>query len=483
MASQDNSESYSADKSQKQRFPSQEEIATAPAVSEMQGDKTGDSNSVLPNHNFMQAAMNGGDDAQRQQIMLQQAIQASLHSFISPAFLPVGIPGMNPPLSIGMPQHDQFNLQPLHQSQRHQTQTQQSQHGNGPSQFNSPQSTQQNPLQRPPSQISFSGYPVFQTTFPVPSNCSSVTSAQDASRKRKATESFPLPSKDFSVDDSTPRTMNKEEFDRLSPAAKRRYERNLREQQRSHQISQQIKQLRDVLSEAKVSFKPNKFSILVSVSEYIQQLQSQAIVLDADYQRLLETIRQTQEVLAAGGNVSSNTGAASSSSAAIISSCEEGQSRSGNSSVGHDDLYFSYNPSSPTSSLNGDGVFAQSIDYEQIFLHCPYPWALASLDGRVLSCNPKFAETVGATHHGDLVQQSLFLFIQNHQVIFEAMGDLLKRSRFAVENGEEAIQNPQLLFWCGSIVSTQDQRVSFQRNQRSLVVEMLYCFSLFLSLI
>lgn len=471
MASQNNNGCGPRDRPQEQQLSSQQN----PAVSE-HSDQAMDANNGFEHNPFMIAAMNSGTDAQQQQIMLQQAIQASLQSFISANFVPnsIGIPGMNPPLSIGVPQQNQLlNSQQLHQSQSNSDPkpTRKSRPENGSAQFNAQQLARQNHQQHPPSQISFSGYPMFQTAHPMLSTSSSVTS-NDASRKRKANEY--IPSKDWSIDDSTPRTMDKEEFDRLSPSSKRRYERNSREQQRSHQISQQIKQLRDVLSEAKVSFKPNKFSILVSVSEYIQQLQSQAIVLDADYQRLVETIRQTQEAVEGGGTSSGDAAAPSSSSAAIISS-EEGDSRSRTYSYSQKDLYYSYN----SSGLDDDGSFMQSIDYEQIFLHCPYPWALASLDGRVLCCNPKFAESVGATHHAQLVQQSLFLFIQNHQEIFEAMADLLNRSKFATDS-DIAMQEPQLLFWCGSIVSTQDQRVSLKNvSLVSYLPTRFYCFSLF----
>lgn len=460
------------ERSQEQQFPSQE----SPAVPE-HGDQAERNNNGFNNHAFMHAAMNAGSDSQQQQIMLQQAIQASLQSLMSSSFVPnsIGIPGMNAPRSMGVPQQDQLSnsQQQLHPSQNDSKSIGKSQLDNGAVQFNSQQFTRQKHYQQqPPSQISFSGYPMFQTAHPILSTSSSVTS-NDASRKRKVTEY--IPSKDWSVDDSAPRTMDQEEFDRLSPSSKRRYERNSREQQRSHQISQQIKQLREVLSEAKVSFKPNKFSILVSVSDYIQQLQSQAIVLDADYQRLVETIRQTQEVVVSGANNTRDAAAPISSSAAIISS-EDGDFRS--SAFGYDqrDLYYSYN----ASSLDDDGSLMQSIDYEQIFLHCPYPWALASLDGRVLCCNPKFAESVGATHHAQLVQQSLFLFVQNHQEIFEAMADLLNRSRFAAD-AEVAMQEPQLLFWCGSIVSTQDQRVSVKKFIAAFIFAgMFHCCSPFL---
>merc|ERR1712166_1027569 len=86
------------------------------------------------------------------------------------------------------------------------------------------------------------------------------------------------------------------------PAEKRRYERNLREQQRSSKISTQIKELREVLSECNVPFKPNKYSILLKVVEYIKQLQSRAIILDAEHQKLITTVRQTNEMITNSAN-------------------------------------------------------------------------------------------------------------------------------------------------------------------------------------
>ncbi|GAX23387.1 hypothetical protein FisN_15Lh105 [Fistulifera solaris] len=435
MASRENSGGDQGGGAPEQRSPFQGDLAPV-----QQGTQASDSNSGLMNNSFLQGAMPGTNDTQQQQLILQQAIQASLQSFInaSMATNPLRISNMSaPPLPIAVPQLQQINTQQFQQPQSHSNLIENAQHDSG--------LVLQNQEPHPPSQISFSSYPMFQTAHPILSTNSSITS-RETSRKRKAAES--IPHKAWSIDDSTPRSMDKDELDRLSPSSKRRYERNLKEQQRSHQISQQIKQLRDVLTEANVPFKSNKFSILVSVSEYIQQLQSQAIMLDADYQRLVQTIRQTQEASVAGDDVL----APSSVSAAAISS-EESQSRSSN--MGQKDLYYSYN----CPSLNGDELLTQSIDYEQIFLHCPYPWALASLDGRLLCCNPKFAESVGATNHAHLVQQSLFLFIQNHQEIFEAMADLLKRSKFFADSEEESIQEPQLLFWCGSLISTQDQRL------------------------
>ena len=78
---------------------------------------------------------------------------------------------------------------------------------------------------------------------------------------------------------------------------KRRHERNLREQQRSQKITLQIDNLRDVLASANVPFKPDKYSTLVSVAEYIQQLQERASILDVEQKKLVDTISRTNELV------------------------------------------------------------------------------------------------------------------------------------------------------------------------------------------
>ena len=94
-------------------------------------------------------------------------------------------------------------------------------------------------------------------------------------------------------------------LEKMSASERRRYDRNLREQRRSYHISQQIKELRDVLQQSNVPFRPNKYSILVSVAEYIQQLQGRAIMLDSEHERLINTIRSTTE--AANSSINNNS--------------------------------------------------------------------------------------------------------------------------------------------------------------------------------
>jgi hypothetical protein len=61
---------------------------------------------------------------------------------------------------------------------------------------------------------------------------------------------------------------------------------------------------------------------------------------------------------------------------------------------------------------------------------------------------------------GSLAGQSLFLYIRNHQEIFEAMAALLKRSTATIETGEGTlVASQQLLFWCGTLDTLLDHRV------------------------
>jgi PAS domain-containing protein len=209
------------------------------------------------------------------------------------------------------------------------------------------------------------------------------------------------------------------ELDRMTPAERRRYERNLREQQRSYKISQQIKELRDVLAESNVPFKPNKYSILLSVVDYIKQLQARAIMLDAEHQKLITTIRQTNEMV--------NSGTAP-------SSADEDTNDSGS---------------------ENEMLFVQGLDYRSVFVQCPAALGIASLDGRILECNPEFQELIGCQKN-DLLKQSLFNLVKNHQDIFRAMAEMLK---VAEVPGQDPASLLKHRFWSGEVVSNINVKV------------------------
>jgi PAS domain-containing protein len=237
------------------------------------------------------------------------------------------------------------------------------------------------------------------------------------------------------------------DWDNLPPDERRRQERNFREQQRSYRISEQIKNLRDILAESNVPFRPNKFSILITVADYIKELQSRSIMLDSEHSKLISTLKETVELVQNGGAASSGS--------------------SGEQSQDSDDHKGNNNGSSHQNSMLNDEdlVLVRGLDYFNVFSHAACAMGVASLDGRILAMNEELQELLGSSREA-MLRQSLFMFIRNHQDVFEAMADLLKRSSAAASTPEEngdadrsrSNGNP-VLFWCGRVVAAASQRV------------------------
>lgn len=174
----------------------------------------------------------------------------------------------------------------------------------------------------------------------------------------------PLNSKDKDVS-----AVSEDECDR----ERRRQERNQREQQRSHRITEQIATLRDVLSSVNVPFKPDKYSTLTKVIEYIQQLQDRSRVLDVEHKKLLDTITETNEIV----NSQYVPAYTSGSDVPPI----------GNDVMGGN--------AGATSLEDESMVYVRGVDYKTAFKGCGIPMALASIDGRFLDCNDTFQELTG----------------------------------------------------------------------------------------
>ncbi len=183
----------------------------------------------------------------------------------------------------------------------------------------------------------------------------------------------------------------------MTPDERRRYERNLREQQRSHRISQQIKELRNVLTDSKVPFKPNKYSILMSVADYIKQLQTQSTFLDGEMNKLLNTIKKSSELVNSGltPNMTAN---------------EE--------VIGND----------------AEMLYVKGLDYKSIFEQMSVAFAVASLDGCIIHCNSKF-EAISGYSFAELEKQNLFNLLDRSEVenAYKALGKFLRST--GVKNG------------------------------------------------
>lgn len=140
--------------------------------------------------------------------------------------------------------------------------------------------------------------------------------------------------------------------------SKRRQDRNVREQQRAHQITQQIAVLRTLLQKAKLPFKPDKFSTLQATEQYIRELQSESVDLSTQHQNLLKTLQQTTEHM---------------------------HTPYGTESVAADEQ------TPETASKD----FISGINYQWIFRASPTAFCLTSIDGRFMDCNQRFQETTG----------------------------------------------------------------------------------------
>jgi len=249
------------------------------------------------------------------------------------------------------------------------------------------------------------------------------------------------------------------------PAEKRRYERNLREQQRSSKISSQIKELREVLSDCNVPFKPNKYSILLKVVEYIKQLQSRAIMLDAEHQKLITTVRQTNEMITNAAK--NNNGMSSTTCGATDNDSSDATCQDGWQQVDRMNAH-------PSRGGRGDSelCFVKGIDYRTVFEQCPIAFGIATLDGRILECNIEFQNLLGYSAREDLLKQSLFNLVHNHQDIFRAMAQMLKTAEEPppksgntnttsdVHGINSATDNSMDRFWTGPVTSKQNIELS-----------------------
>jgi PAS domain-containing protein len=234
--------------------------------------------------------------------------------------------------------------------------------------------------------------------------------------------------------------------------SRRRQDRNVREQQRSQQITGQISGLKQVLEEANIQFKPDKHSTLVSVVDYVKQLQERSRMLEVEHEKLQDTITKTNEM------VESQKQAPSVDPSVPLSN----------------DLLTDGNTTSPfeEDSL----VLVEGLDYRAVFGSCLLACSIASVDGRFLDCNKQFEEVTGYNRHelfpsedgdsesdlsvsdsGDkdtkvkaVKNQSFFNILNQDDMreVFGAMSDMLRRS---VVSGSTAPEICQEDTWSGFV--------------------------------
>ena len=228
--------------------------------------------------------------------------------------------------------------------------------------------------------------------------------------------------------------VSEDESDRI----KRRRDRNAREQQRSQQITAQINHLREVLAEANVKHKVDKYSTLVGVVEYIKSLQSRKALLDAEHSKLLDTIRKTSDVLEAETGSPCATSPSSPSHSVVANSVGSdgvipntvgGPATSASSCA---DI------SSKSNGNNSDEeilVFVRGLDYKHIFSSCGIALGIAAVDGRLIDCNDEFVELSGRSRRdlfggpdGAGQKMSLFNLLgrEGMEDVFHAMSNMLR---------------------------------------------------------
>lgn len=211
---------------------------------------------------------------------------------------------------------------------------------------------------------------------------------------------------------------------------RRRYDRNVREQQRSHKITEQIDFLKEVLSSAKVPFKPNKFSVLYNVGRYIEQLQERSSTLDAEHKKLLDTITRTNDLV--NRHLTHQV-----SDGSTVNDSGEPQ------------------PDSLMSQMDDEAmVFVQGLDYKGVFRHCGVALAVASIDGRFLDCNQEFVDLTGFKRK-ELIPSEFESDDQPDQV--ESLSPVLK----ARKTGESSSPSPPKNLSMFNVLTRQDMEIVF----------------------
>jgi PAS domain-containing protein len=210
---------------------------------------------------------------------------------------------------------------------------------------------------------------------------------------------------------------------------KRRESRNVREQRRSQQISDQIGDLRQLLAASNVQTKPDKYSTLVTVGTFIRQLQERSSVLEKEHKKLLSTMQQTSELV--------------SNQCIPVPTCGDIPKKTSSSS---DSNCFEDNTSDMTSDNEEEKVYDSGLDYRSLFKSCPIPVAIASIDGRFLDCNQDF-EIISGYAKAELFQKQTLappkpgdMPTNGHMSLFNVLCHQDMERLFAVMS--QMLQNP-----------------------------------------
>jgi len=226
-------------------------------------------------------------------------------------------------------------------------------------------------------------------------------------------------------------TISEDETD----AQKRRRDRNMREQERSQKIANQIGELKQILSQSNIPFKPDKYSTLVSVYDYIKSLQDRNVLMDTEQDKLLQTIKDTNELV---------TRAELGPNATNHDSSVVQQSNSGSHVV----------PGANSTSSDEEELLAyvRGIDYKGVFLRTNIPLCVTRIDGRIFDCNDAFVRLCG---------------IMQEDLVKAGLREFSPKDNIKVELSEQAGKHPLSLF---NLIARDDMQRIFEAMSSMLAV-------------
>jgi hypothetical protein len=227
------------------------------------------------------------------------------------------------------------------------------------------------------------------------------------------------------------------------------------------------------LTDAGVPCKPDKNSTLISVANYIQQLQNRSNFLDGEHKKLLDTIARTNEMV--NNQYYQATADGSSSVATPV--------------ISNDLLSDAHVNNGPLEDENV--VFVQGLDYKSVFKRCGIALAVASIDGRFIDCNSEFVALSGYSRKELLpgeelskteVQSnavpsttprnlSLFNLLNREDMekVFTAMSGMLRRPVMREPAANEDQSSTQLDHWSGSVHQNREENELQLRMNITLV--------------
>jgi PAS domain-containing protein len=218
---------------------------------------------------------------------------------------------------------------------------------------------------------------------------------------------------------------------------KRRRDRNMREQERSQRIANQILQLKELLAASNIPFKPDKYSTLISVHGYIKSLQERNSLVDAEQKKLVDTITDTNDLVnkaQLGPNAIPNS-----------SSRQTGTGSDGNAQV--------IPGAAPISEEEEELLqYVRGVDYKSVFTRINIALCVTRIDGRLFDCNNEFVRLCGLTN----------------DELFKAGLKKPTQQEVTPEITEQFGKHPLSLF---NLIAKEDMHIVFQAMSRMLTSE------------